>query len=179
MVKHLKCFSNHKSGFSLIEVLAASVILLLVAGAVSQLSAYPKSKVIDLEKRLAVIGKLDDALAAFSQNPPFALGTQTSCSASGACDATVCTHDNTNACEAFTQGGICANAIENSDLTAIVQAYPTACYVAIILDPTIDDNVNSPDQPSFRNTQVGALAEWMSSQNQKTHEALTTYVFAT
>lgn len=155
-------------GFSLIEVLAASFILLIVAGMVVQLSSYPKRKIIAYEKRMAVGDELNRYLTQFAETVPFSMVRQTSCSNQNSCDATICT---AAVCDGMFVGGVCDGAPVDPLLDAIVQAYPTACYVSVLTDPTYDQDADS------RATLVAVLAEWRGEQGVQ-HEALTTYVFA-
>lgn len=161
------------TGFTLLEVLAASVIILVVAAVTSQLLSYPKAKLITLEQKVMMIEHLDEELKNFSSTVPYPVAATIACSHPNSCNANIC---GSVCSDIFGAGNLCDGVLTNDNLTAIVDAYPSMCYARAVVDPTCDPIGNE------NATQVCASAEWyggLNSGNQPVtkHGAITTFVF--
>jgi type II secretory pathway pseudopilin PulG len=155
-----------EGGFSLLEVMASAVILLLAAGVVSQLLPHPKQKVAELERRSAIVDYLDAKLTSISERTPYPTGTEILCNSgcSQTCDSTVCNGFATD----------CPNPTLQPDLdllNQIVFAHPTMCYVQVKINHDCDPTNTSPNAK-----QICANAKWWKGGTAQ-NEALTTFLF--
>ena len=170
---------SSKKGFSLLEILAASVILLVVAGIVSQLLQTPNKKIEDLEQRAVVMNYLDAKFTEITETNPYPTTVQRFCSDQSACNNSVCGTSGTNYCTAaFSANGDCDGAVFPSPnkLSEILQAHPTMCYVQVTVDPTCDPNFSSPGITNAK--QICARAKWLKgASGEVQNEFLTTFVY--
>lgn len=169
--------SISRSGFTLLEVMASTLILLIVAAITAQLLASPQKKVRDLANRVEVVsymGDLFDTLRDLSKTPSLPTAPQVMCSDSAAgvnrcadhCDPSVCSNFATDC------NGSSVN-LNNAQLNDLVIRNPNLCYVKVLIDPTCGGS----SVPGPKEAQICAYATWPGKEGGKYIEGSTAYFF--
>ena len=163
-----------ENGFSLIEVLMSTLILLAVFTATYQILPYPKQRVIELEQKAEVVRYLDQKITEYKNKTALEAVSKVYCN--NACDVSVC---GTAICSAYTTALCGSSFIQDSQLDAIIAQHKTMCFVRVSIDPNCDIDATLPANAK----QVCAVAKWPKPQKTTTptityeYEALTAFIY--
>lgn len=167
----MKTMKNAEKGFTLIEVMVSSLIVLTVAAVSMQLLLTPKDKVLELEMRSEVSRYLNNKLEALKEMPSFPTTGNASadethyCSPSGSCNAAICG----DVCNQYNSK--CNGYADDGNLLADMIARNKAmCFVHVKM------NIDCAGEDNDQATQVCIKAEWPKKGSGFYEEALTAFL---
>ncbi len=165
--------ANSQKGFSLLEVLASSILILIAAGMLSQVIQNPKARLANLEHRASAMDYLDDLFTEVSKITPYPINSQVKCSDPSICNPFLC---GTICTAPYTAGGSCEGTAlaPNLKLTQLVQQNPMMCQAQATLKWDCDENVTANFGGSAAH--LCAAVTW-GKEGARFNEALTTFLY--
>jgi hypothetical protein len=164
-----------EKGFSLVEVLASSIVILTVAAFVPQLLQNTQKEINVISEQLAVTDYVNNRFAVIQEDTAlFSLAAQKFCSSCNTRpDCAAQCSGTGSAFDLQCQSQSAANAPE---LDSLINNFPV-CFVTITFDPTCDDATQDlAGEDKTRSTQMCTHATIYDSEG-KTHENAQTAYF--
>lgn len=176
----MKIRKKSETGLTLLEVMASSVVVLMVAGVSMYMLSTPKEKIQELEMRAQVVSFLSNKLQQTKESSTNfgSLIARDICSSLSSCNASICgtTSGGTSICPDVynsdcSSSGAQGTPAEVADLDALIAQNPTMCYVKVEFDPTC----NGQFPPNDERAQICMKAKWPKKGNTFYEEALTAF----
>jgi len=168
-----KQFSS-ECGFTLLEILASTMVILIVAAATSRLLAHPKQEMAVIKDKMAVVDYLDREFQALHDGiGALPIEKYIKCSTNNpsiSLCGSVCGASYTADCES----GI-PTEIDSEDLVPIIQNNQI-CYIKVLFDPTVDNSDITITDPT-KATQMAALAKVCRPDGGIDEHSLTAFFF--
>lgn len=167
-MKHSKKISR-ESGFTLLEILASSFVILVVAAVTSQLLMHPKKEMKFIQQKMALKDYVDNEFRLLNESslplPTVAYTKFSACNTGVSSCTTNCGIHATECAAALAIGVSCAGANSftsciDGALDSLIQS-GQACFVSFTFDPTVDENPVSPTTPpdATKATQMVGVAK--------------------